>query len=88
MCADLCNLESDVKAVESVGVDLLHFDLMDAHFVPNMPIGLELLSQLRPKTDCPYDVHLMVEDNDFQRLEFSRLLFTRNLLSTLIELWG
>ncbi len=44
---------------------MLHFDLMDAHFVPNMPIGLELLSQLRPKTDCPYDVHLMVEDNDF-----------------------
>jgi len=65
MCADLCNLESDIKALESVGVDLLHFDLMDAHFVPNMPIGLELLSQLRPKTDCPYDVHLMVEDNDF-----------------------
>ena len=65
MCADLCNLESDVKALESIGVDLLHFDLMDAHFVPNMPIGLELLSQLRSKTDCPYDVHLMVEDNDF-----------------------
>ena len=65
MCADLCNLESDIKALESVGVDLLHFDLMDAHFVPNMPIGLELLSQLRPNTDCPYDVHLMVEDNDF-----------------------
>jgi len=65
MCADLCNLESDIKVLESVGVDFLHFDLMDAHFVPNMPIGLELLSQLRPKTDCPYDVHLMVEDNDF-----------------------
>jgi ribulose-phosphate 3-epimerase len=65
MCADLCNLESDIKVLESVGVDLLHFDLMDAHFVPNMPIGLELLSQLRSKTDCPYDVHLMVEDNDF-----------------------
>ena len=65
MCADLCNLESDIRVLESVGVDLLHFDLMDAHFVPNMPIGLELLSQLRSKTDCPYDVHLMVEDNDF-----------------------
>ena len=49
----------------AVGVALRHFDLMDAHFVPNMPIGLELLSQLRSKTDCPYDVHLMVEDNDF-----------------------
>ncbi len=65
MCADLCHLEADVRQLEAVGVDLLHFDLMDAHFVPNMPIGLALLEQLRPKTDCPYDVHLMVEDNDF-----------------------
>ena len=65
MCADLCNFETDLRALESIGVDLLHFDLMDAHFVPNMPIGLALLDQLRSKTDLPYDVHLMVEDNDF-----------------------
>ena len=65
MCADLCRLEADVRQLEAVGVDFLHFDLMDAHFVPNMPLGLALLEQLRPKTDCAFDVHLMVEDNDF-----------------------
>lgn len=65
MCADLCNLETDVRQLEAAGVNMLHFDLMDAHFVPNMPIGLALIEQLRPKTDCVFDVHLMVENNDF-----------------------
>ena len=65
MCADLCNLEADVRELEAAGIDMLHFDLMDAHFVPNMPIGLALIEQLRPKTGCAFDVHLMVENNDF-----------------------
>lgn len=65
MCADLCNLEEDVQELEKSGIDLLHFDLMDAHFVPNMPIGLALIEQLRPKTDCDFDIHLMVDNNDF-----------------------
>ena len=65
MCADLCNLEADIRELEAAGVSMLHFDLMDAHFVPNMPIGLALIQQLRPKTDCAFDIHLMVENNDF-----------------------
>ena len=65
MCADLCNLETDIRELEKSGINLLHFDLMDAHFVPNMPIGLALIEQLRPKTDCAFDIHLMVENNDF-----------------------
>ena len=65
MCADLCNLETAIRELEASGMDLLHFDLMDAHFVPNMPIGLALIEQLRPKTDCAFDIHLMVENNDF-----------------------
>lgn len=65
MCADLCNLEKDIQLLEKSGIDLLHFDLMDAHFVPNMPIGLALIEQLRDKTDCDFDIHLMVDDNDF-----------------------
>lgn len=65
MCADLCNLESDIRELEMSGIDLLHFDLMDAHFVPNMPIGLALIQQIRQKTDLAFDIHLMVEDNDF-----------------------
>ena len=65
MCADLCNLETDIRELEAAGINMLHFDLMDAHFVPNMPIGLALIEQLRPKTDAAFDVHLMVENNDF-----------------------
>ena len=65
MCADLCNLEADIQELENAGIDILHFDLMDAHFVPNMPIGLALIQQLRPKTACAFDIHLMVENNDF-----------------------
>ena len=65
MCADLCNLETDIRALETAGIDMLHFDLMDAHFVPNMPIGLALIQQLRTKTDAAFDIHLMVQNNDF-----------------------
>lgn len=65
MCADLCNLEADIRELETAGIDILHFDLMDAHFVPNMPLGLALIQQLRTKTDAAFDIHLMVENNDF-----------------------
>ena len=60
MCADLCNMENELRKLESIGVDLLHFDLMDGHFVPNMPLGLVLLEQLRSKTELPFDIHLML----------------------------
>ena len=65
MCADQCHLEREVRRLESVGADWLHFDIMDAHFVPNMPLGLELIRALRPRTSLPFDVHLMVENPDF-----------------------
>lgn len=71
MCADLLNLEAHVRQLEAMGVHYLHFDLMDAHFTPNMPMGLVVLEQLRERTHLPFDVHLMVEDND---------LFIRKLL--------
>jgi ribulose-phosphate 3-epimerase len=64
MCADLCHFEDHVHRLESAGAELLHFDLMDAHFVPNMPLGLANIEQLRPRTALPFDVHLMVENND------------------------
>lgn len=65
MCADLCHLEESIHKFEKAGVDMLHIDIMDAHFVPNMPLGLEALKQLRKKTALPFDVHLMVDNNDF-----------------------
>ena len=65
MCADLCNAEDAVEELRTLGVDMLHFDIMDARFTPNLPLGLELVRQLRRRTPLPFDVHLMVEDNDF-----------------------
>lgn len=65
MCCDLCNLEESVRRLEAVGSDYLHFDIMDAHFTPNMPLGLEVIKQLRRKTALPFDLHLMVNDPIF-----------------------
>ena len=65
ICTDLCNLEHDVKLLEACGVDDLHIDLLDAHFSPSMPIGIDVVRKLRPKTKLPFDVHLMVDNNEF-----------------------
>lgn len=65
MCADQANLAGEVENLEAIGADMIHLDLMDAHFVPNMPMGLGVLSDLRGRTLLPFDVHLMVEDNDW-----------------------
>jgi ribulose-phosphate 3-epimerase len=65
MCTDLCHLEDEVSKIEALGIEYLHMDIMDAHFVPNMPLGLETLRRLRPKTHLPFDAHLMVDNNDF-----------------------
>jgi ribulose-phosphate 3-epimerase len=65
MCCDQTHFEESVRGLERLGVDLLHLDIMDTRFAPNMPLGLEVFKQLRPKTGLPFDVHLMVEDNDF-----------------------
>lgn len=65
MCVDPLNFESALRQVELLGVDMLHMDVMDGHFVPNAPMGLSVIEALCKKTRLPIDVHLMVEDNDF-----------------------
>jgi len=65
MCADQSALADEVRVLEEVGVDLLHFDVMDAAFAPNLPLGLGALADLRRRTRLPFDVHLMVENNDW-----------------------
>jgi len=62
MCADLTRLGEDIAALEAAGVDWLHFDIMDAHFVPNLTFGPDLIRNLRPVTRLPFDVHLMIEE--------------------------
>jgi ribulose-phosphate 3-epimerase len=65
MCADAGHFEEDVRRLEGAGCDWLHLDVMDAHFVPNMPVGLGLVGAARELSELPLDVHLMVDNNDF-----------------------
>ncbi|MFA5116550.1 MAG: ribulose-phosphate 3-epimerase [Candidatus Omnitrophota bacterium] len=62
LSADFSRLESEIKRVEAAGVDMLHVDIMDGHFVPNITIGPAVVGDIRKCTKLPLDVHLMIED--------------------------
>jgi len=64
LSADFARLGEEVAAVEAAGADLLHFDVMDNHYVPNLTIGPLVCASLRPRTRLPIDVHLMVKPVD------------------------
>jgi len=65
LCANFARLAEDLAALEAAGVDALHFDVMDGHFVPNLTFGPVVLSALRPLTRLPFSAHLMVSDPDW-----------------------
>ena len=60
LSADFRNLEKDIKKLETAGADMIHVDVMDGHFVPNITIGPPVIKALRNKTSLPFDVHLMI----------------------------
>ncbi|MGV8026471.1 MAG: ribulose-phosphate 3-epimerase [Anaerolineaceae bacterium] len=62
MCADYLNLERDIRLLELSGIDYLHFDVMDGHFVPNFGLNLDLLKNARKITNLPINVHLMIDN--------------------------
>jgi len=62
LSADGSRLGEEIAAVEAGGADLLHIDVMDGHFVPNITIGPGLVASLRRRTRLPFDVHLMIEN--------------------------
>ncbi len=62
MCADQMNLATQIKELEKAGIDYLHVDIMDGHFVPNITLGFDFVKDLKKITDIPLDVHMMVEN--------------------------
>jgi ribulose-phosphate 3-epimerase len=62
LSADFARLGEEVGKVERAGADMIHFDVMDGHFVPNLSIGIPVLESLRKVTRLPLDAHLMIEN--------------------------
>jgi ribulose-phosphate 3-epimerase len=64
LSADFARLGEEVRAVTEAGADYIHIDVMDGHFVPNITIGPAVVKALRPHSDLPFDVHLMISPVD------------------------
>lgn len=71
LSANFVRLEEDIKAAENAGAHMLHIDVMDGHFVPNITIGCSVVEAVRKITKLPLDVHLMIEDPDKFVKEFA-----------------
>ncbi|HVL36612.1 MAG TPA: ribulose-phosphate 3-epimerase [Burkholderiales bacterium] len=72
LSADFARLGEEARAVVAAGADLIHFDVMDNHYVPNLTVGPLVCAALRPHVDVPLDVHLMVKPVDRLVPEFAK----------------
>ena len=72
LSADFARLGDEVKAVARAGADIIHFDVMDNHYVPNLTVGPLVCAALRPHVELPLDVHLMVKPVDSLVAEFAK----------------
>ncbi len=64
LSSDFSRLGTEIEALEKAGADMIHIDVMDGHFVPNITIGPPIVKALRPHTKLPFDVHLMIAPVD------------------------
>ena len=72
LAANFAKLGEEVKEVEQAGAQLIHIDVMDGHFVPNISFGSIVLDAIRPLTKLPLDVHLMIENPDQYIEQFAK----------------
>ncbi len=72
LSADFSRLGEEVKAIDHAGADYIHVDVMDGHFVPNITIGPLVVEAIRPVTELPLDVHLMIENPDQYIPDFAK----------------
>jgi len=72
LAANFSKLAEEVKEVEAAGAELIHIDVMDGHFVPNITMGAIVVEALRPVTKLPLDVHLMIENPNMYIEQFAK----------------
>ncbi|GIO21922.1 ribulose-phosphate 3-epimerase [Oceanobacillus sp. J11TS1] len=72
LSADFAKLGEEIKEVEQAGADYIHVDVMDGHFVPNISIGPLVADAIKPITNLPLDVHLMIENPDAYIPQFAK----------------
>src|ERR1700732_3911897 len=72
LASNFARLGEEVQLVEQAGADVIHVDVMDGHFVPNISIGIPVVASLRKATRLPLDVHLMIENPEEYIEEFIR----------------
>ena len=72
LAANFAKLGEEVKEVEAAGAELIHIDVMDGHFVPNISFGAIVLEAIRPLSKLPMDVHLMIENPDQYIEQFAK----------------
>lgn len=65
LSSDFSRLDEEIRKLEKSGADMIHIDVMDGHFVPNLTIGPPVIKSLRPSTKLPFDVHLMIDNPDY-----------------------
>src|ERR1700720_659203 len=72
LASDFARLGEQVRMVEEAGADVIHVDIMDGHFVPNLSLGIPVVASLRKATRLPLDVHLMIQQPELYIEEFIR----------------